>query len=259
MSKKLIESIEEQPQSTALTVLSGKGYTVVQYQPEDLREMIAENMGGELKPSDLQRIRVPAGGGKAWEVVDDNGEVQSAKTISGVVLMARTQRAYWAEKFGGGNEPPNCASLDGKIGQGTPGGDCSECPFNQFGSAVGNDGEPSASKACKEMKLLFLLRPGLLLPEVVVLPPSSLGAYRKYATMLTSRGKAVSAVITEVGLKEASSKDGIKYAQATLRAVEALDSQSADWLRRYAAGIAEVLTAAAGRMVDRADVDGPKE
>ena len=111
MSKKRIESVE--PESTALTVLSDQGYTVVQYQPEDLREMIAENMGGELQPSDLQRIRVPSGGGKAWEVVDENGEAQAVKTISGVVLMARTQRAYWAEDFGGGNEPPDCASLNG--------------------------------------------------------------------------------------------------------------------------------------------------
>ena len=250
MSKKRIESVE--PESTALTVLSDQGYTVVQYQPEDLREMIAENMGGELQPSDLQRIRVPSGGGKAWEVVDENGEAQAVKTIGGVVLMARTQRAYWAEDFGGGNEPPDCASLNGKVGHGNPGGDCSECPFNQFGSS-------GHAKACKEMKLLFLLRPGLLLPEVVVLPPSSLGAWRKYAMMLTSRGKAVSSVITEVGLYEAKSRDGIKYAQATLRASEALDAESADWVRKYAANMAEVLTAAAQSTVDRSDVDGAKE
>lgn len=244
----IVEATEEQSQ--ALAVLAGKGFTVVKYEPAELAEMIAENMGGELKSSDLQRIRVPSGGGKSWEIIDDNGESQSAKSISGVVLMAATQRAYWAEEFEGGSEPPNCASLDGRTGRGEPGGDCGECPFNEFGSA-------GYSKACKEMKMLFLLRPGLLLPEVVVLPPSSLGAWRKYAMLLTSRGKAISAVITELGLQEATSKGGIRYAQTTLKAGEMLDEASAAWLQRYAAGMAEVLTAAAST-VDRADVDGPK-
>lgn len=246
-----ITSIEEvKEQSTAL-VLAQKGYAVAQHQPEDLRAMILENMGGELKPTDLQRIKIPAGGGKAWEVADENGEVQSVKTISGVILLAAPSRTYWAEEFSGAGAPPDCSSRDGVRGQGNPGIICEDCPFNQWGS----DGH---AKACKEKKLLFLLQPGLLLPEVVVLSPGSLAGWRKYATLLTGRGRAVSSVVTEIGLKEAVSKDNIKYSQATFRATDALDAASVDWLRRYTAGMSDTISAAAS-IANRDEVAGPQE
>jgi len=238
---------KESKKETALTVLVDKGYAVAQYQPEDLRAMIEENMGGTLTAQDLSRIRVPAGGGKSWEVADENGEIQSVKTISGVIILARSQRAYWAEDFSGGSEPPDCASMDGKTGMGNPGGVCADCPFDEWGSA-------GHSKACKEMRLLFLLRPGMLLPDVVVLSPASLGAWRKYATLLTGRGKAISSMVTEVGLREAVSKGGIKYAQATLKATDALDADSAAWLREYAAGMAGAFSAQAAT-INRDEVE----
>lgn len=251
MSKK---NEDQSSTGTALATLADRGYAVAQYDPAGILDIVRENMGGTLTPADLCRIKMPGGGAKAFEVPDENGEVQSVKTIAGVVLLAKTQRAYWDQPFGGGNEPPTCASLDGLTGMGSPGGPCDACPLNQFGTD-----ERERGKACKEMKLLFLLRPSLLLPDVVVLPPSSLASWRKYATLLTSRAVPIAAVVTEVALEEKANVDGIKYSMARFKVVERLAPESAAHLREYAAGMAQVFTAVAAAPVARGDVDGPKD
>jgi hypothetical protein len=48
-----------------------------------IRQAMEENLGGSaLSAFDFQRIRVPAGGGLIWEMVDpETGETDGAKTL----------------------------------------------------------------------------------------------------------------------------------------------------------------------------------
>lgn len=226
----------------ALVVLDKHDFALAKYTAEDLREVILGNLEGEeLGPQNLTRIRIPSGGGKAFAVPSVDGDDQVTKTVSGVILHARTQRAYWMTSFdeGGGGNPPDCSSQEGRIGFGSPGGICKDCPLNKFGSA----GEEKGGKACREMKLVFLLRPELLLPDVVVLPPTSLGAFKTYATMLTGRAIPFTSIITEIGLTEKQSDGGIKYSQATFRGVERLDPDSQAHVKKYAASMKTALEA----------------
>lgn len=219
-------------ESTALVVLDKGNYALAKFTPEQLREAISENFADdELTPNDLDRVRVPSGGGTAWAIPTLEGEEDMVKLIDGVIVHYRPARAYWSQSLdeSGGGSPPDCTAPDGKHGVGTPGGTCAVCPLNQFGSADGGRG-----KACKEMRLLFLLRPDSLLPLVMVLPPTSIKPFKKYLQRLTSAAVPYSKVQTTIGLEKTKNKDNIEYAQATFKVVEKLDDASAAHVAAYA-------------------------
>jgi hypothetical protein len=168
-----------------------------------LAETILGNMAGEsVSPSDLNRIKVPAGGSTTWVYQDSDGEEKSAKTLDGIIVHIARRRAYWPSKKLTG-ERPTCSSDDAIRGVGTPGGLCGAsgkpgcCPYNEFGSAVGDDGTPRSGKACKEKKLIFILRPGQMLPDIVDAPPSSLKQLRTYQFRL---GVPFCSIVTRLAL-----------------------------------------------------------
>lgn len=73
-----------------------------------------------------------------------------------MILYNHASNAYWPEgKEYDDNEPPLCQSVDGKQGYGEPGGACATCILNRFGSSATGRG-----KACKNMRVLYLLRSG---------------------------------------------------------------------------------------------------
>lgn len=110
----------------------------------------------------FDRIKIPSGGTTAFEVPGDSeDDVEMVKEINGVILYNHPAFSYYTEKYTGGNNPPDCGSFDGVVGHGTPGGDCTKCPYNQFGSG---DGE---SKACKNRRMLYILQEGELFPQVL--------------------------------------------------------------------------------------------
>lgn len=221
----------------AALVLAKANFALAKFSLDQLVESVKENFEDEeLGPNDLDRIRVPSGGALAWSIPDiDEGE-KSAKTIEGVMLMYRTARAYWSVGMdeGGGNLPPDCSSQDGKHGGGTPGGICKDCPLNQFGSGKGR------GKACKEMRLVFFLMPGSLLPSVVVMPPTSISSLKKYLGRLTNNALSYRRVVTSISLNGTQNKDGIKYAQAVFDVAKSgkdrliLDTESAKRIGEYA-------------------------
>ena len=189
----------------ALMIMSEAGSTAV--------AAVQQAMGpGESLSFDLlERAKIPAGGGKAWNL--DDG---AATELEGILVLRQPVRAYWRESFeatGGGN-PPDCSSLDNQFGVGTPGGDCSTCPFAEFGSAVDDKGEAKAGQACKQLTRLFLLRTDSVLPMFISLPPSSYKEAQKYTVMLAAKGIPYHRVITKIGLSSAKSSGGINYAKA---------------------------------------------
>lgn len=193
-------------------------------------QLIAANTIGEsIDVTDLDRIRVPAGGGLAWTVPTASGE-DSVKNLEGVIVHVARRRAYWADPEPKGTVP-DCYSKDGVTGIGTPGGNCDSCPMNAFGTAVRPGGAAGRGKACKEMRLLFLLRPGENLPAVVVVPPGSLKGVKSYLLKLKA---PFWRLITRLTLTKAQSKDGIAYAQIKPEMVSDLGVEAAGPIKRFA-------------------------
>lgn len=187
---------------------------------EMVQAAICENVGaGGITEFDFDRIKIPAGGGLAFNVTTLEGET-AEKSIIGVIVLARDSRAYWKVPLeqSGGSTPPDCQSNDGFVGIGSPGGDCAKCPLAQFGSdtkVVNGATVQGRGQACKAIRQLFILRGDSLLPVVLALPPTSLKAAKQYMLRLAGQGVPYWAVVTKIGLEQAQNAGGIKYSRAT--------------------------------------------
>ena len=115
------------------TIENNTGYLA---ETVNLAELFSEELDG-LRPS-FEKIKIPAGGGLAYEVPgDDPASPDSAKEFSAVILYHHPINSYYKEKFTGGNNPPDCSSLDGKLGVVSETGecrDCKTCSYAKFGS-----------------------------------------------------------------------------------------------------------------------------
>ncbi len=198
---------------------------------------IAQAMGEEMEglPMTFTRVKIPTGGGLAFEIPgDDADNPEMAKEIIGVIVDHHPINAYWADKYSGGNNPPDCSSMDGKIGVGTPGGNCKTCPYNQFGS----DG---AGKACKNMHRIYILRSGEAFPLLLTLPPTSIKNFGDYVLKrVISKGYRTYEVITKITLKRAQNSTGISYSQAQFSLVAPLGTEEKEFMRRYSENIKAV-------------------
>ena len=200
------------------TVLENTGFLA---ETVNLAELFSEELDG-LRPS-FERIRIPAAGGLAYELPgDDPASPDSAKDFCAVILYHHPIHTYYKEKFSGANTPPDCASVDGKIGILNETGecrDCKSCPYAKFGS--GENG----GMACKQKRALYLLREGEMLPILMTLPTGSLGEFTKYVTRLVTRGMKANSVVTKFTLKRAQNSTGINYSQVICAVDRALSPE----------------------------------
>lgn len=213
-----------------------KDYAISKINTADLMEVLQENVGGPISEFDLTRGKVPTGGMTAWVLPSLDGEDEIVNNIDGVIVYHRNPRSYWKVSLdeSGGGVPPDCSSVDGKIGVGDPGGECAVCPFAQWGS---KDGGSSRGQACKQMKLVFLLRPDALLPMALFLPPTSIRPVQQYLMGLASEGQHYSSVVTRFALEKDKSQDGIEYAKVKLTRQGVLDDVQAAASREYSQSI----------------------
>ncbi|MDD4986627.1 MAG: hypothetical protein PHQ43_12775 [Dehalococcoidales bacterium] len=203
---------------------------------EDLKEILQENLGGQrISASELDRIKIPSGGGTTWEVPTLSG-MEDTKAVTGVVIYFRNQNGYWKEAYDGQSNPPDCASNDGVVGVGDPGGECALCPLNQYGS----DGK---GKACKNMRTLFILREADVLPLVLTLPPTSLKDARKYFLRLASKGVPYYGVVTEITLEKDKNEGGIVYSKAQLTLKSQLSADTVKKLKAFQESLRPALEA----------------
>ncbi len=217
------------PKSKALTVIEdGPRYLAQVTDTRGVATIIKDNVG-TITAADLDRVRVPAGGGMAWEIPTLEG-VEQEKELAGVIVEQREVRAFWASEFTGGNAPPECASPDGEVGFGEPGGVCASCPMATFGTARGGEGK---GQACRLMRLLFLLRPESLLPMVLVVPPSSLKAIRQYMLRLASGATPYHVVVTSFTLEKTKNDTGIVFSRIVPTLKERLSPEEASRIAQY--------------------------
>ena len=231
--------------------------------PEKIAALIQTNLGGEtLSQGDLDRAVNPSGTNTKWEIPDIDETSESASELSGVIVHSCDKRAYYEGKYSGGGERPDCYSDDGVNGVGELadkcGNKCIDCPMDVFGSAKDTD-----AKACKEVKRVYLLREGEMLPMIVNLTPQNLRALRTYGVRLTNkRGKELPEVISKFSQATATSKSGFPYAKVTISLVEELPEADAKKMLDYAEVMKPLLsqdTVADEKRSDHypeADVDG---
>ena len=235
-------------------VATTQTYAVVKHDPEQLRAIMAANVGGaKVSEFDLDRVKMPTAGGRIWMIPGLNGD-EDSKTIEGVIVAWREPRTYWKEALdvSGGGAPPDCSAADGIHGVGDPGGNCGACPLAQFGSAM-RDGKPSGGQACKQTRLLFMVRTGDLIPLVVTAPPTSLRGLRRYFLRLASREIPYYGLTTRLELEQDKSKDGFTYSKIAPIAGELLSDEDRVRMQAYAEMMAPVF----GRVtVESSDVEG---
>lgn len=174
-----------------------------------LSELFNEEMDG-LTPS-FDRIRIPSGGGISFEVPgDDPSSPDTVKEFKAVILYHHPVLSYYTEKFNGGNQPPDCSSMDGRVGIDVATGeckDCKTCPHAQYGS--GENG----GMACKQKRRVYLLRENELLPVILTVPTGSIKEFTKYVTRLLQKCRKTNQVVTRFSLKKAQNSTGIAFSQ----------------------------------------------
>lgn len=233
------------PSSEISTIDEAADLYPVLAETNDLAEIMEANVGESMTEFDLDRVKIPSGGGTTWEVPTLEGE-ESVKKLEGIIVHWKAARAYWAEDFeaSAGGTPPDCASRDGIHGSGTfgegsehnPSGLCDTCPMSKFGSA-----ENEIGQACKQMRQLFLARENEMLPLVVTLPPTSIKPVRQYFLRLAGKKVPYYGVISGLELAKATNRSGIQYAQVKPSVVQVLDPTIAAKARDYGDAIRDLL------------------
>ena len=206
--------------------------------PEGVANVVALNLDG-ITP-EFPRIKFPSGGLLAFEVPGDDGSPDVAKELVGVIVDHVSSNTYWKDSFDGTQNPPDCNSVDGKIGISPIGAkvpwagkaqSCGTCSLNQWGSG------PNGGKACKNMRKIYLVREGEILPLEITIPPSSVNAWINYTVQLTSKVKPIDGVVTRIKLKKAISKGGIEYSEGVFQKVADLSDIEHKQIRSYSSSL----------------------
>lgn len=210
--------------------------------PTKVGSILEANLGGErLRFSDLDQVKIPTGGMTQWTVQSAEGE-QYTPALTGIIVHQQNNRAYYQSEFSGGNEPPDCSSSDGVTPFGNPGDEirlsgrtCEDCPLSQFGS--GKNG----GQACRQSRRVYLVRPDSLLPVVITLSPTSLANMRRYLLRLGTI--PYWSVVTRFTLKQAVSKNGIKYSVAIPEVAGKLDAEQRIAVENFREALIESMAA----------------
>ena len=195
---------------------------------------LAEDMDG-LQVS-FPRVKIPSGGMLQFEIPSDDPENPDyEKNLTCIILCNHDNYAYWPEGSEyDDNTAPLCSSTDGKQGIGEPGGTCATCALNRFGT-----GPEGRGKACKNMRMLYLLRSGEYMPIQLALPPTSLSPFREFMNQsFMIRRRATFGSVVQIGLKKMNNgKDD--YSVATFRRLYDLEGEELAQARAYATSFKE--------------------
>lgn len=196
---------------------------------------LADDMDG-LQLS-FQRAKIPGGGVLQFELPGEDPENPDyVQTLEGVILFNHSANSYWpAGSEYDDNTPPQCQSVDGKVGYGDPGGICEACDYNKFGSDPNGGG-----KACKNMRVLYLLRSGEFMPLAINLSPTSISPFREFLNQgFVFRNRATYGSLVEIGLKRQTNPEGKDYSVATFKRLGDFHGEQLAAVRKYALSFRE--------------------
>lgn len=224
------------------TIPSGRGelidvknYALIN-EPSALQAMVYNLQDEQISEFDLDRIKIPAGGGLFFNVPGEDG-ITPEKSIQGIVLHLGIRRSYWVNPTPTGS-PPDCFSIGGLKGIGNPGGECANCPFNQFGSAVKSDGKQGKGKRCREMRVMLILRAQDRLPIVVLAPPASIKPVKQWLMKLPV---FMFQAVIKLELSQDKNSDGVEYSKLVPSYVGHISPEAAKGLQAYAETLKKVI------------------
>lgn len=235
--------------STALTVSDRNAFSLFS---EDayLKEALA-SIDETISPSDLIRVTVPTAGGKMWQI-EGAGGVESVEKLEGIFILVQKEGVLWpslemeegshpvlktydlqvAEQ--NGPIPPDLERLiePYRLSEKTfdwAGMSGEEGPFG-FGS--GKDGH---GKRVKEIRRVYMLRPGDLFPLVVNIPPASLSNFLKWFKQIPNATKRpYYHSVVSLGLEQAISEGGKKFSRVVPKVLHTMsDADGAAVKRTY--------------------------
>lgn len=186
---------------------------------------VRESLGGDtLNLTTLTELVTPAAAGKYWST-----PVGPRETIEGVIVLRHATRAYYATSYEDApNTPPDCFSPDMLHGIGNPGGDCTKCPFAEFGSAKFN------AMACSQQTNIFILTPDSgVLPWYYKLSPTNFQTFKDYGVIQASLGKPYHRVMSRLSLEPTRSNNGTPYSRVKVEMVRELTPDEATKMAAY--------------------------
>lgn len=181
------------------TGLMNRGET--QLTEQELDKLLEQEVQTSLDNIDPRPPRVKISRESQAFLLPDGG---SAKSMTGILVYHHKARGFWETE---GQKIPTCSSVDGNTGTDENGVEhsCMQCPKNKFGS--GKDGY---GKACKEMRWIYLLQDGEIIPSRISLPPTSLGKFDSFISALAQKKIAPIQKIVKLSLETGESR-GFKY------------------------------------------------
>lgn len=190
---------------------------------EDMDEDLMAELREEMEDLDdekgiaCRQIKIPSGGGKAFEIEsDDPDDPEVEKEVTGVIIFTHRMNSYWEGDFGSsddGNRAPTCSSIDAKQGINIQTGEirnCDSCPLNQFNA----DG---SGKPCKNMRRVYLMMSGR--PEIYMIsvPPTSIKDINKQLAKIMGTQKIpYTRMVVTFKLEKAKNKGGIEYSKVVV-------------------------------------------
>ena len=210
---------------------------------------VAEDLEGlELS---FPRVKIPGGGVPQFKMPGENPDHPNfVSEIEGVILFNHPSNAYWPEgsEFDE-NTPPLCQSPDGKQGCGDPGLLCAECGFNQFGSS-------GKGKACKNMRMLYILRSEDSIPLQLALPPTSIKPFKNFVNMAFAlRRRPVYGSLVKITLKPVSS-NGFDYSVAVFNRVRDFTGEELEGIKAYAENFRTMVKASLEQQIQEQETAG---
>jgi len=136
-------------------------------------------------------------------------------------------RVYYEKSYDetGGNERPDCVGevdpvSNIMLGEGAPGGFCAKCKYSKF---VKNQDGSSDAPACRQIKQLFILRPGEIMPTKFNATGGNVNQVSTYLLNLTIKGRLrFNHCISKVKLTSDKYKNGRDWARWSLSLVSPL-------------------------------------
>jgi len=197
--------------------------------PEEIEEIRSELEYLDIDDNiSCRKIRIPSGGATSYEIQGDNDDYDSTKTIDGVIIFTHRISAYWPNSYGANAQDklPYCASMDGVTGLCPQSGevqDCETCQWNQYGTAVDQQGNPARGKACKNMRRIYIMRNADPNVYLLTVPPSSL---KNINSTLKKLVPCINKVVT-FSLEHTTNASGTQYSKVILKRTGLLSPQAA--------------------------------
>ena len=240
-------------QSTGLAVINPNTFLALNL-PEEIKaaQEAAAATGETFGVGDLVRVKTPAGGGTNWVIPSAAGD-ESTPEIVGVLCCYQPAGVLWpsddpapgtlpvlrtfnptdpnavAEQVGPIPDGMMDSLMKHKISDGPPATfKWANLPQNQWGS-----GKRQIGKACKESRMLFILRQGDIYPLLVRAQPGSIRNVTQFFRQLTPTAKVpYFRCVVSLTLTKATSKGGQEFSKIVPRLVGILPSDTGEIIRQ---------------------------